>query len=132
LSGIRAAGSGSRSGCSGRFLQLIVALNDAGKAEVLDTLAHGALVADGESAVEVVLFLVKVGSAHVMEAALVDLGPRRPEGRDLALGVAIEGCIGSGGSSGGGHGQGGESGKGEDGDLHGEFVCVLWMRELDF
>lgn len=111
---------GSQDRALGRFSpNLVVTINNAGKAEVLDTLAHGTLVTDGESAVDAPLFLVKVGSTHVLEAALVKLGPRGFEGRDSALGVAIE--IGVRGR--GSNGQGGERGEGEDGDLHVECVC---------
>ncbi|KAI9238266.1 MAG: hypothetical protein BYD32DRAFT_414176 [Podila humilis] len=107
------------------FLLLVVALDNAGVAEILNTLAHETFVADGECAAEMVLLLVKVGSTHVLEAALGDTAPRGLEGRDFALGVAVEGVRSRSRSrSRGGHGDGDEGSKGENGDLHGVFVCV--------
>lgn len=84
--------------------------------EVLDTFAQGTLTADGQRALEVVLDLVKLGAAHVLEAAFVDLGPHRLEPINDALGVAVK--LGQGRSQGGGEDGEREEGEREEGDFH--------------
>ncbi|KAF9344035.1 hypothetical protein BGX26_004884, partial [Mortierella sp. AD094] len=92
---------------------IVVAVDDGGKTQVLDALAERTFVVDGELAEQGAV--LEVGTTHMTQAALVDLGEGDLETLDLAPRVAIE-------RTRGGHSKREKSSMAEDGELHGDIL----------